>query len=258
MHIGHIQIINRLKIAKGEKEGTDAKKTHTSWRPEMPIERQRERHRKTDWQKRVHAQSNQCADYCTPVWQWTGSLNTGWTEPELRARPCVLFSAIPDALAALSSVPSLRPSPFWQQGSRLIGNPSKLRFASSALAAFPQLSGARLLACLFVLVDVWALGPLAVRFGHAGHEEYPALTWHIRSDDWDRLAARSGRGYYKKEGKRETERGSEWVRKGEEERGRGRGPVWPYMGCSDPLGNTPQKSLQSLPVFSFLVSPHPL
>lgn len=31
----------------------------------------------------VHAQSNQCADYCTPVWSWTGSLNTGMTEQEI-------------------------------------------------------------------------------------------------------------------------------------------------------------------------------
>lgn len=77
-------------------------------------------------------------------------------------------------------------------------------------------------ACLFVLVDVGALVPPAVRVGHAGHEEYPALTWHIRSGDWDRLAARSGRGNYKKEGKRKTGRGlvGGLVRKGEGEEGK--------------------------------------
>lgn len=37
-------------------------------------------------------------------------------------------------------------------------------------------------------------GPLAVHLGHAGHEEYPALTWHIRSDDWDILAVRGVQG----------------------------------------------------------------
>ena len=177
----------------------------------------RETERVTDWQKRVHAQSNQCADYCTPVWQWTGSLNTGWTEPELRVRPCVLCChSRCSRLCRLC--PPFAPLHFGSKGPVYRKTPGNLEIASSScLLLSPIFFGTRLSACLFVLVDAWARGPLAVRFGHAGHEEYPALTWHIRSDDWDRLAARSGRGYYKKEGKRETEGG---VSKGVRERKR--------------------------------------
>lgn len=116
-------------------------------------------------------------------------------------------------LAALSYVPSLRPLSILAARIPFLKKPfkSKIRLVS----CLPLLSalglGQHLLTCLFFffLVGVGDLGPLAVLFGHAGHEEYPALTWHIRSDDWDRLASRSGRGYYKKEGKRETEGGSE-------------------------------------------------
>lgn len=58
----------------------------------------------------------------------------------------------------------------------------------------------------------------------AGHEEYPALTWHIRSDDRDQTGCTFREGNItKKEGKRETE-GEE--RKREEEGGDTRDHIW--------------------------------
>lgn len=117
----------------------------------------------------------------------------------------MLFSAISQMLAAALSSCAL-PSPPLHFG-------SQFRIPKNCDSVFTATS-------LYVFICFGrALGPLAVRFGHAGHEEYPALTWHIRSDDWDRLAARSGRGYYKKEGKRrdgggEKGRGKERKREG--------------------------------------------
>lgn len=39
------------------------------------------------------AQSNQCADYCTTALSWTGSLNTGATEQDLRTRLFIYFKS---------------------------------------------------------------------------------------------------------------------------------------------------------------------
>lgn len=110
----------------------------------------------------------------------------------------MVFSAIPDACG---SVVCALPWPLSILAARILSfeNPSKLRFTSSMSEAFPSF----LVHVSWRVFLFWYTGPVAVHFGHAGHEEYPALTWHIRLDDWDRLAARSGRGYYKKEGKRE-------------------------------------------------------
>lgn len=115
------------------------------------------------------------------------------------------------------------------KGSHLWKTPGVLR-PSPLFPPSPHLSRS-------VYLCVGALAPIALRFGHAGHEEYPALTWHIRSDDRDTLAAHSGRGYYKKEGKRETaERGGGSLG----ERGRKRegtavtiyGQEWPLWGIA--------------------------
>lgn len=49
MHLIQVDIDHIQKTAKGEKEGTDAKiKKKFKQTSRMPIERQRERHRKTD------------------------------------------------------------------------------------------------------------------------------------------------------------------------------------------------------------------
>ncbi len=156
-------------------------------------------------------------------------------------------------LAALSSVPSLRPSPFWQQGSSLLKTPSKLQFASSIFAAHCRTT-----------LDVFICFGRRLSSGSPRGPFWSRRPWRVSSLDVAYSLRRLGQtgctfreGILQKRGKERDGGGSEWVRKGEEERGRGRGPVWPYMGCSDPLGNTTQKSLQSFLVFSFFLSPHP-
>lgn len=104
-----------------------------------------------------------------------------------------------------------------------------------------------------MLVGVGALAPIALRFGHAGREEYPALTWHIRSDDRDILAAHSGRGYYKKEGKRETGEGGESGRKGEEKGGDHGDQIWTG---GTPLGNRTKKGFAASPCRPILTCIH--
>lgn len=75
----------------------------------------------------------------------------------------------------------------------------------------------------FVLVGVRAPGPLVFHFGHAGHEEYPALTWHIRKTTETHWLHFQG-GDITKKRERERERdGDGGVGWGVSEKGRGRG-----------------------------------
>lgn len=49
------------------------------------------------------AQSNQCADYCTTAFSWTGSLNTGATEQDLQKLPSGCLKSSPGLWEKLHS-----------------------------------------------------------------------------------------------------------------------------------------------------------
>ena len=107
-------------------------------------------------------------------------------------------------LAGLRSAPSLlSSSPFWHQGVGISHSPQTPPKTGFCLVRFGAFGALCSLFALFICLLIRGPAPLALLAGQAGHVEYPALTWHIRSDDRDGLPARSGRGYFKKEGKRE-------------------------------------------------------
>ncbi len=58
----------------------------------------------------VHAQSNQCADYCTPVWSWTGSLNTGMDRAGDSSNPLSRLSLFFTSFSLSTSITQSNPA----------------------------------------------------------------------------------------------------------------------------------------------------